>query len=67
MFLVQKKKKQNNNVFFFWYKKENQYWIRDTLLKLNKKELIPKFIKTSTFLPQQHTDITSKRNKKRKK
>lgn len=61
------KEKTEQQRFFFWYKKENQYWIRDTLLKLNKKELIPKFIKTSTFLPQQHTDITSKRNKKRKK
>ena len=28
--------------FFFWYKKENRQWIRKTLLKLNKEELLKK-------------------------
>ena len=28
--------------FFFWYKKENRLWIRKTLLKLNKEELLKK-------------------------
>jgi uncharacterized radical SAM protein YgiQ len=39
------KEKQEQQRFFFWYKKENLNWIKETLQKLNKEELIPKFIK----------------------
>jgi uncharacterized radical SAM protein YgiQ len=31
--------------FFFWYKKENQAWIKHTLLKLNREDLANKLLK----------------------
>ncbi len=30
--------------FFFWYKKENRHWIRKTLLRLNKEDLVKKLL-----------------------
>lgn len=38
----QEKKEQNR--FFFWYKKENQNWIRNTLLKANRPDLLNKLL-----------------------
>ncbi|MCB0478824.1 MAG: YgiQ family radical SAM protein [Crocinitomicaceae bacterium] len=35
-----KEEKQNQNRFFFWYKKENRSWIKDKLLKANRKDLL---------------------------
>ena len=32
--------KSEQHRFFFWYKKENQDWIRNTLQKVNRKDLI---------------------------
>jgi uncharacterized radical SAM protein YgiQ len=39
------KEKQEQQRFFFWYKKENIHWIKDTLFKLHREDLIPRFIK----------------------
>lgn len=39
------KEKQEQQKFLFWYKKENISWIKDTLLKLHREDLIPRFIK----------------------
>ncbi len=36
--------KKEQNRFFFWYKKENQDWIRKTLLKANRKDLLNKLL-----------------------
>lgn len=36
--------KKNQNRFFFWYKKENQGWIKDTLIKAGRKDLLIKLL-----------------------
>ncbi len=38
------KEKKNQNRFFFWYKKENQDWIKNTLLKVDRKDLLNKLL-----------------------
>jgi len=39
-----KKDKEEQHRFFFWYKKENQNWIRNTLQKVGRNELIEKLL-----------------------
>lgn len=39
-----KEEKANQHRFFFWYKKENQEWIKSTLLKVGKPELSKKLL-----------------------
>ncbi len=36
--------KKEQNRFFFWYKKENQSWIRNTLTKADRKDLLAKLL-----------------------
>ncbi len=35
-----RKEKEEQHRFFFWYKKENKAWIKNTLSKLNRKDLL---------------------------
>lgn len=39
-----KNQKLDQLKFFFWYKKENRYWIKKTLLRLNKEGLVNKLL-----------------------
>lgn len=39
--------KKEQNRFFFWYKKENQGWIRSTLLKADRPDLLNKLLPSS--------------------
>ncbi|MGA9269498.1 MAG: YgiQ family radical SAM protein [Lutimonas sp.] len=39
-----KKEKDEQHRFFFWYKKENKNWIRNTLDKVNRNDLIQKLL-----------------------
>jgi radical SAM superfamily enzyme YgiQ (UPF0313 family) len=39
-----KKERQEQHQFFFWYKKEHQDWIRKTLSRLNRKDLLQKLL-----------------------
>jgi len=39
--------KQDQNKFFFWYKKENQNWIKNALIKADRKDLLSKLIPVS--------------------
>jgi uncharacterized radical SAM protein YgiQ len=42
--------KHDQQKFFFWYKKENRSWIQDTLHKIKRDDLIPKFFReTNSF------------------
>ena len=52
-----KRDKDEQHRFFFWYKKENQAWIRNTLQKLNRNDLLDK------LLPS-YKKKTHKQNKK---
>jgi len=36
--------RQNQHRFFFWYRKENREWIRKSLLKFNRQDLIKKLL-----------------------
>jgi radical SAM superfamily enzyme YgiQ (UPF0313 family) len=56
------KEKHEQQKFFFWYKKENFNWIKDTLNKINRNELIPKLLKTGSFKPIENSN--KKINKK---
>ncbi len=40
-----KNDKLNQRKFFFWYKRENHQWIRNTLNKINRQDLISKLLK----------------------
>ena len=39
-----KQEKDDHHRFFFWYKKENQQWIRNTLTKVGRNDLLQKLI-----------------------
>lgn len=39
-----KKEKDQQHKFFFWYKKENRNWIRNTLSKVNRNDLVEKLL-----------------------
>jgi uncharacterized radical SAM protein YgiQ len=39
-----KKEKEEQHRFFFWYKKENQQWIRNTLSKVGREDLLQKLL-----------------------
>ena len=39
-----KKEKEEQHRFFFWYKKENVDWIRKTLNKVGRKDLVEKLV-----------------------
>ena len=38
------KEKQDQNRFFFWYKKENQGWIKNTLMNVGRKDILNKLL-----------------------
>jgi len=40
-----KKDKEEQHRFFFWYKKENQNWIRNTLQKVGRNDLLERLLK----------------------
>jgi len=52
-----KKEKDEQHRFFFWYKKENKNWIRNTLNKVNRNDLVQK------LLGQEHKRGKGPRNK----
>lgn len=58
--------KKRQNKFFFWYKKENHHWIKQSLQKAKRPELIEKLLGDATTKQQQHNPIktTHKNNKK---
>jgi uncharacterized radical SAM protein YgiQ len=58
------KDKQEQQRFFFWYKKENIQWIKDTLMKLNREELLPRLVKD--FKKSFRTDNKSQKNRRRR-
>ncbi|WP_299107509.1 YgiQ family radical SAM protein [uncultured Tenacibaculum sp.] len=39
-----KKEKLDQHKFFFWYKKENRKWIKDTLTKVGRSDLLQKLL-----------------------
>ena len=44
-----KKEKDEQHRFFFWYKKENQQWIKNTLSKVNRLDLLKKLLPKSDY------------------
>ncbi len=42
-----KKEREEQHRFFFWYKRENQQWIRNTLSKVGREDLLYKLIPSS--------------------
>jgi radical SAM superfamily enzyme YgiQ (UPF0313 family) len=61
------KEKHEQQIFFFWYKKENFNWIKNTLHKIKKDELIPKLIKTNSHKPAENISKKIKNKFSRKK
>jgi len=51
-----KKEREDQHRFFFWYKKENQSWIRNTLSKVRRTDLLEK------LLPIKNTKKQNKSN-----
>ncbi|MCB9174615.1 MAG: YgiQ family radical SAM protein [Flavobacteriales bacterium] len=65
-----KEEKQNQHRFFFWYKKENQGWIKNTLLKVGKPDLLKKLLPQISINQENNTQKPNfvphhKKNKKR--
>ncbi len=62
-----KKEKDEQHRFFFWYKKENKNWIKNTLQKVNRNDLIEKLLGTSIIDKRTGNYARNKRIKKYKK
>ena len=58
-----KEEKANQHRFFFWYKKENQGWIKSTLLRVGKPELLKKLLPFSQI---NNAPIATRNNQKPK-
>jgi len=57
-----KKEKDEQHRFFFWYKKENQNWIRNTLKKVDRQDLLKRLL-PSDRKSKQNTSKNSMRSK----
>ncbi len=44
-----KKEKEDQHRFFFWYKRENHSWIRNTLQRVNRNDLVDRLLPTNNF------------------
>ena len=55
-----KKDKDEQHRFFFWYKKENRNWIKNTLQKVNRNDLVEKLL---GFERNSRKDNPKKKNK----
>jgi uncharacterized radical SAM protein YgiQ len=62
-----KKDKDEQHRFFFWYKKENRNWIKSTLQKVNRNDLIEKLLGTEKNDKRTGNYARNKRIKKFKK
>ncbi len=51
-----KQERENQHRFFFWYKKDNQKWIRNTLSKLDRSDLLERLIPFNKNKSQKNTD-----------
>jgi len=61
---ISKKEKEEQHKFFFWYKKENHRWIKDTLIKSDKKDLLNKLLKpTKTVLEHRNKKQRQRKDK----
>ena len=58
-----KKDREEQHQFFFWYKRENQAWIRKTLNKLGKLEMLEKLLPTKKK-DEKDNENGGRRNKK---
>ncbi len=61
-----KKEKEDQHRFFFWYKPENQKWIRNTLKKVGRNDLIERLLPKEEGYKKEafKQDVGSKSNKK---
>ncbi|MGB5243033.1 MAG: YgiQ family radical SAM protein [Lutimonas sp.] len=55
--------KKEQHQFFFWYKKENRAWIKNTLQKVNRTDLLEKLLPSDVL---KKAEFKSKSNQKRK-
>ncbi len=71
-----KTEKKNQHRFFFWYKRENQKWIKDSLNKANRPDLIKKLLsgtggnkpaKNNKEMPKWLAEQRNKRHKGKRK
>ncbi|WP_456422482.1 YgiQ family radical SAM protein [Lutibacter sp.] len=56
---ISKTEKEEQHRFFFWYKRENQQWIRNTLTKVGRSDLLQKLL-PSTNSWQKKKEIKAK-------
>ncbi len=61
---ISKKEKEEQHRFFFWYKKENQAWIRNTLQKVGRNDLVEKLLFTKNKKEYSKPTKTVKNKKK---
>ena len=64
-----KKDKDEQHRFFFWYKKENYNWIKNTLQKVHRNDLVEKLLSSNKYLQKEkpQRDNTSDDNRSSKK
>ncbi|WP_456462900.1 YgiQ family radical SAM protein [Lutibacter sp.] len=56
---ISKTEKEEQHRFFFWYKRENQQWIRNTLTKVGRSDLLQKLLPSANSW-QKKKEIKSK-------
>jgi len=61
-----KKEKEEQHRFFFWYKKENRGWIKDTLRKVNRFDLIDKLLGNERKYEKEPVSNEEKRKKRKR-
>jgi len=54
--------KQRQNKFFFWYKRENHQWIKRSLQKAQRPDLIDKLLGDAKESPKHHSQQKSKKH-----
>jgi radical SAM superfamily enzyme YgiQ (UPF0313 family) len=50
-----KKDRMEQHQFFFWYKREHQDWIRKTLTRIGRKDLLRKLLSNKSFGKNKNT------------
>ncbi|MGB0975074.1 MAG: YgiQ family radical SAM protein [Flavobacteriaceae bacterium] len=62
-----KQEKEDQHRFFFWYKPENQKWIRNTLKKVGRFDLIDRLLPKEEKAQDKHLKRGASKNKSRQK
>lgn len=61
-----KKDREEQHKFFFWYKKENFNWIKNTLQKVHRNDLIDKLLSSNKYFQKEKPQRKNTSNKRKR-